>query len=455
MHTIYSSIAIMLLLAVNGFFVAAEFALVKARGFRLESQALAGSNAARLSIRIQSNLEPYLAACQLGITMASLGLGWIGEPAVAALLEPLFLWVGIPETALHTSAFVIGFLLFSSLHIVIGEQVPKTLAIRQAESVSRWAAYPLHVSYLIVWPLNWVLNRSTRAILTFFNVAEATHADVLTGDELKGLVATSRDYGALKERKAFMLRNLFEFDERQASRVMIPRGAVHELDLSGDPENNLAVIRDSEHSRFPIIDSAKDDAIVGIILARDIHRAILAGAAEPWRDLTSFCREPLVVPEYQGISELFELMRSRQAHMAFVVDEYGVFLGVVTLEDLLEEIVGEIHDETDDAETSAPVVVLDDRRWEADGLASLADLERAIGLAVPEDLDANTVSGLVMQRLAHMPAPDEEIVEGDFRVRVLTLADRRVGRVMIERIDDPDDNQQSTINRDAARDGVV
>ncbi|MBT8129656.1 MAG: DUF21 domain-containing protein, partial [Gammaproteobacteria bacterium] len=182
MDTTSSVIVIIILLAANGFFVAAEFALVKARGFRIEALAAEGSAAARLTVRIQTNLEAYLAACQLGITMASLGLGWVGEPAVAALLEPLFHSLGMPDRILHTTAFIAGFLMFSSLHIVVGEQVPKTLAIRKAEPVSLWVAYPLHFSYLAVFPLNWMLNKASSMILGLLNVQEATHADVLSGD---------------------------------------------------------------------------------------------------------------------------------------------------------------------------------------------------------------------------------------------------------------------------------
>jgi CBS domain containing-hemolysin-like protein len=215
MHDVALSLAaVVLLLAANAFFVAAEFAMVKARGFRLETFALQGSAAARLTLRIQADLETYLAACQLGITMASLGLGWVGEPAVAALLEPLFHWLGVPETVLHTVAFLAGFLLFSSLHIVVGEQVPKTLAIRRAEPVSVWVAYPLHVAYIVVYPLTWLLNVSARSVLSWFRVEEVSHADVLSGEEIRGLVATSQEHGEIEHGKAAMLQNLFEFDQR-------------------------------------------------------------------------------------------------------------------------------------------------------------------------------------------------------------------------------------------------
>jgi len=425
-------IEIILLLAANGFFVAAEFALVKARGFRIEKLAGEGIRSAQLTLRIHGNLEAYLAACQLGITMASLGLGWVGEPAVAALLEPFFRAVGIPETVLHGVAFATGFILFSSLHIVVGEQVPKTLAIRKAEPVALWVAYPLQISYLLVWPLNALLNRASRAILSLFNVEEATHADVLTDEELKGLVETSKQHGELEQQKADMLRNLFEFDQRIVGRIMIPRASLHILDISASPDRNAAIIQDSGHSRFPVVDGSPDN-IVGLVLAKELYTAMLAGEHEPWRDLARYCRQPLVVPERQLVSNLFEIMQTRRVHMAFVVDEYGALTGIVTLEDLLEEIVGEIHDETDSEEASASIAEFD-RYWEAEGLVSLTDFQRLTGLTLPDNLDVNTLSGLFMQRLGRMPEVGDALIEGDFRLRAVSITNRRVGRIRIEHI---------------------
>ncbi len=435
----FSLVAIVLLLAANGFFVAAEFALVKARGFRIETLANEGRASAQLTLRIQLNLEAYLAACQLGITMASLGLGWVGEPAVAAVLEPLFHDMGMPEAMLHTTAFIVGFLIFSSLHIVVGEQVPKTLAIRKAEPVALWVAYPLRAAYLLVYPLNWMLNATTRSILSLFNVAEATHADVFSGDELKGLVATSGQHGELEADKAEMLRNLFEFDQRLVGRVMIPRTALKLLDVAASAEQNFEVIRDSGHSRFPLIDSASNDAIIGIVLAKDIQAAMLRSHAEPWTDLRQYCRKPLVVPETQKVSKLFDIMRAKRAHISLVVDEYGELIGVVTLEDLLEEIVGEIEDETDSSSPTYAITQLEDGRWEADGLASLSDAERIMGLVVPDELDANTLSGLCMSALGEMPAETDEITAYGYHFIIQSVENRRVGKVLIEKLNDTDE----------------
>ena len=448
MDNVSNITAIVLLLAANGFYVAAEFSLVKARGFRIEALSNEGSSAAKLTVKIQANLESYLAACQLGITMASLGLGWVGEPAVAAILEPMFTKMGMTESMIHTSAFVVGFLIFSALHIVVGEQVPKTLAIRKAEPVSIWVAYPLHASYLFAWPLNWLLSRATNAILSLLNVAEVSHVEVFTGEEIKGLVATSKEHGEIHKSQAEMLHNLFEFDHRHVGRIMIPISSAQVLDVAASPNDNLNVLRNTAHSRFPLIDSNNRDELIGIVLAKDIQHAVFNGETTPWAELEKFKREAMVVPESQRIARLFDLMRIKRAHMACVVDEYGGFIGIVTLEDLLEEIVGEIEDETDDQDSEPGIVKIDDAAWEVDGLVSLADLERATGLEVSDELDAYTVSGLFMRRLSRMTEAGDEIIENGYQLQVINQINRRVGRVRILRLELVDTSDvQSNLNK--------
>jgi len=452
MSTTTSLAIIVALLAANAFFVAAEFALVKAKGFRIENLADNGSASAKLTVRIMSNLEAYLAACQLGITMASLGLGWVGEPAVAHLLEPMFQRLGASEQVVHTASFIIGFLIFSSLHIVVGEQVPKTLAIRKPEPVSMWSAYPLHIAYLAVWPLNWALNKASNTILRWMGVAPAGHDDVLSGAELKGLVATSQEHGEIESDRAAMLHNLFEFDERQVGRVMIPRNSLTCLEVGDGNNNNLSAIKKSEFSRFPVIDSDDNETIIGILLVKDIHRALLNGVAEPWKNVKSYCRDALVVPESQKVPQLFELMRTRKVHMALIVDEYGTLVGAVTMEDLLEEIVGEIEDETDTIAALSEIRQTGDNSWTVDGLVSLGDVQKVVGLAVPPELDANSVSGLFMERLARMPEVDDLIVEDNCELTVRSVKDRRVGMVDIVRLDDNSASDGDPANRGSESD---
>lgn len=424
---------IVLLLVANGFFVAAEFALVKARGFRIDVLASEGAIGASMTRKIQSKLEAYLAACQLGITMASLGLGWVGEPAVEAMFRPVFEELRLSEKVIHTTSFLTGFVIFSSLHIVVGEQVPKTFAIRKAEPVSLWCAYPLHGFYLLFYPLNWVLNRASRSILSLFGVEEATHADVFTDEELRGLISVSRQHGEIRGKKAEMLTNLFAFDERTVGRVMIPSGDVHFLDLRATAEKNAAVLMKTGHSRFPVIDGDVDNP-VGVILAKEIFPASLQGGPPPLDRLREFVRPPLIVPETFRIARLFESMRKKRHHMAFVVDEYGDFIGLVTLEDLLEEIVGDIDDETDDIVTRYEIREVEKGyQWEAHGFATLADVQRATGLEVPHDLEANTLSGLFMQRLGRMPDVGDTILEEAYRLSVTEMKDNHVERVKMEK----------------------
>lgn len=422
--------AVVLLLAANAFFVAAEFALVKVRGFRVDAMARESGYSARLTAKIHGNLEAYLAACQLGITMASLGLGWVGEPAVAALLRPLLEPFQLGETTLHTISFLLGFTIFSSLHIVVGEQVPKTFAIRKPEPVSIWCAIPLRLFFLLCFPLNWVLNWSSRAILRLCGVDEAPHVEVLTNSEIRGVVDASAEHGELAEDKALMINNLFRFDERAVARVMIPRVECEILRLDQSPEAVIDVIRETRHSRFPVIDPATD-GLVGIILTKDLLDALLAGTAAPWADLRAHCRDTMVVPETLKVSRLFDAMRSQKAHMACIVDEYGAFVGLVTLEDLLEEIVGEISDETDDDQVEFPIVPTESG-WNAHGFASLADVEREIGFAVDDNFHANTLSGLFMNRLERLPRVGDQIDDGAYKFTVTAVKDRHVELVSIE-----------------------
>jgi len=213
---------------------------------------------------------------------------------------------------------------------------------------------------------------------------------------------------------------------------MIPVNSVDLLDITDPEEENLRKIRDGGHSRFPVVDGGRDNEIVGLLLTNDLYSAMLDGEEKPWSDLRCFCRQPMVVPESQRVSTLFEDMRSNRAHMAFVIDEYGKFLGIITLEDLLEEIVGEIEDETDAEESTMPITLLEEGKWQADGLASLGDIEKVVGLIVPTEEEANSLSGLLMNQLERMPAPGDTIEIDNFRLTIQDIEDLRVGQVIIE-----------------------
>ena len=426
------------LLVANGFFVAAEFALVKLRSFRIDSLAEEGNKSAQLTQRIHKNLEPYLAACQLGITMASLGLGWVGEPTVAAILEPLLLPLGLPDKAMHSIAFLSGFILFSSLHIVVGEQVPKTFAIRKPEPVSLWIAYPLRAFYLLIFPLNWLLNAASAAILRLFGVAEASHGEILSGEEIQGLIEESEKHGNIESEKATMLNNLFQFDNRTVEEIMVPRGKVARIDLQDPWESQLATLKKIEHSRFPVLDGGEQN-LVGILLAKDLYRRTLSGdSGLSTESLKELLREPLVVPEFQQSGILFETMKSTRNHMAVVIDEYGDFAGVVTMEDLLEEIVGEIADELDQV-GDRTILTQKESFWEADGWTQLSDIERALGIEFEEEVDANTLSGMFMYLLGRLPKEGDTVEKAGVCFTVESLNGRRVDLVRIEMLEPDSD----------------
>src|ERR1700742_3197245 len=310
--TVVNLLLAVFLLAANAFYVAAEFALVKARGFRIAPLAEENRFGARLVQRITQNLEAYLACCQLGITMASLGLGWVGEPTVAALLTPILIPLGMSEPALHFTSFLVGFLVFSSLHIVVGEQVPKTLAIRQPEPVSLWVAYPLHVSYVVFYPLNWLLNASSRAILKALGIEEAPQHEILTDVEIEGLVDASAEHGKMPVSQAEYLHNVFRFSDLEVRDVMVHRTEMETINADKPPEEIVAEVLAAQFTRLPLWRGSAEN-IIGILHAKDLLRAIQAADGDRSKiDIAQLARPPWFVPDIRPISEQLKAFRRRK-----------------------------------------------------------------------------------------------------------------------------------------------
>ena len=425
----YSLVAVGILLAANAFFVAAEFALVKIRGFQLDQAIGANRHAARLSSRMHGNLDAYLAACQLGITMASLGLGWVGEPAVAALLEPLLSKFGVTGPALHTISFIVGFLIFSSLHIVVGEQVPKTYAIRRPTPVTLALAYPLHAFYLLVYPLNWSLDRANAAILRLLGIRGGPHHDVISEDEISAIVKESEAHGEIESKTADIIRKAFRFDDQLVREVMVPWVSVDKLRISGTREHNQAIILKTLHSRFPVLNVGDD--VVGILATKDLATALLEGRQEIWSSLEGFLRPALMVPEALLISSLLERMRSARQRMAIVIDEHGNYIGIVTLEDMIEEIVGEIEDEWDTEAIEAAIMPVK-MGWKVSGQVPLIKLSEETDVSIEPASSATTLAGYVMDRLGRVPKEGDQFTDGDFRFRVAKMDGRIVQVVLID-----------------------
>ena len=427
----YSLVAVLFLLAANAFFVAAEFALVKVRGFQLNQAAAEGRRAAALSIRMHRNLDAYLAACQLGITMASLGLGWVGEPAVAALLEPSLSKLGVSEQSLHTISFLFGFLLFSSLHIVIGEQVPKTYAIRKAQPVTLLLAYPLLWFYWLVFPLNWLLDRANAGILKLIGVAEAPHHEIISEDEISSIVDDSEAHGEIEEKTADIIRKAFRFDDQTVREVMVPWADVATLSLTAAPSVNQAIILDTLHSRFPVLDAAGD--VIGILATKDLITALLGQEEGVWSSIENRLHSPLVIPRSLLISSLLERMRSTRTRLAIVIDEHGNYVGIVSLEDMLEEIVGEIEDEWDTDEVDAPITETTSG-WTISGVVPLLQLEALLEQDLAEDSGVTTLGGWVMTRLGRLPKEGDQVREFGYDFFVAKMKGRRVDKVVVSRV---------------------
>ncbi|MEZ5996335.1 MAG: CNNM domain-containing protein [Hyphomonadaceae bacterium] len=416
------------LLAANAFYVAAEFALVKARGFRIDALAEEKRFGAELTQRILKHVEAYLACCQLGITMASLGLGWVGEPTVSAIITPLLAPLGLSEETVHFIAFLAGFLIFSSLHIVIGEQVPKTYAIRNPEPVSLWIAYPLHASYVLFYPLNWLLNAASSSILRAFGVKEVSHHEVLTGAEIEDIVDSSAEAGALEMGVRHRVIGALDLSELTVADVMIHRKAIKSLDIDLPPRELLAQAMSSPHTRLPLYKDEPDN-IVGILHARDLLRAVSEHGRDGF-DVTQVKREPWFTPMTTSAEDqLAEFLRRRE-HFAIVVDEYGALMGLVTLEDILEEIVGDIKDEHDIAVQG--VRPQPDGSVNVDGAVPIRDLNRMMNWDLPDE-EAVTIAGLVIHEAQAIPDPGQRFAFHGYRFQVLRRQRNQLTALRVER----------------------
>jgi len=427
--TIVNLLLAIFLLAANAFYVSAEFALVKSRGFRINAMAEENRFGARRLQKMMGNIEAYLACCQLGITMASLGLGWVGEPTVSALLEPLLTPLGMPDPALHFTSFLVGFLVFSSLHIVVGEQVPKTLAIREPGPVSQWIAYPLYVSFILFYPLNWLLNAASRSILRILGVRESSQQEILTDVEIEGLVEASAEHGKMKEGQAEYIQNVFRFGDLEVSDVMIHRTSMITLNADDPPEDVVNAVIASPVTRLPLW-RGNPENIVGILHVKDLLRALHALDGDASKvDVSSLMAPPWFVPDTRLVSEQLKAFRRRRTPFALVVDEYGEVEGLVTLEDILEEIVGDITDEHDVAMPG--VRRQPDGSVNVDGAVPIRDLNRVMNWNLPDE-EATTIAGLVIHEARSIPEVGQSFTFHGFRFRVLRRSRNRITALRIQ-----------------------
>ena len=418
-------IALFLVVA-NGFFVAAEFALVGARRTRIEALARTGNRGAKLASYAINHLDHYISGTQLGITLASLGLGWVGESTIAALLISAFAGVPAPFDiiATHTVAVIVAFALITIMHIVLGELAPKSLALLFPERVSMWTAGPLIIFSRILTPFIVFLNGAANVILKLVGLRAPTEMErVHRPEEIEMLLTQSYEHGLLREEPVEMIRGVFHLSETQAAEVMTPRTLVLALDVESSLEEAAQFILEHGHSRYPVYEETVDH-VIGIVLARDVWKAQRDGVGT----LREVVREGLFVPDTKSIEQLLREMQKGGVHMAIVIDEFGGTAGVVTIEDLLEEVVGEIADETDEA------MVGFEHGPEGEilfrGAVSIGELNELYDLRLPDE-DYTTVGGFVLGRLGRLARVGDEVAFRGGQLRVLSVKGRRIERLAL------------------------
>ncbi len=420
-------LAVLVLVLANAFFVAAEFALVGARRTRLDELARGGDAKARLARRAVQSLDRYISATQLGITLASLGLGWIGEPALAHLIEGAFRW--LPATlatlATHTVAVAIAFTIITVLHIILGELVPKALALLYPEDVSGWVVLPLMAFAWIMSPAIWVLNGTANWILRLIGIrSPGDHERLHSPEEIRLLVEQSQEAGSLEKQDARLLEGVFEFTEKTAEEVMTPRTDMVALESTLSMWEAADIVAEARRSRYPVFTDSLDD-IVGVVHTKDILTAL---RRMPDSEVKSVMRPPLFVPGTREVEDVLADMKRLKTHLAVVLDEYGGTAGLVTMEDLLEEIVGPIFDEHDQPDRP----VADEGGTLLDGSMPISQFNTEYDAAL-DDTDYTTVGVLLFGQLGRLPRPGDVVQVGTFSFEIVSMAGRRVESVRLLR----------------------
>jgi CBS domain containing-hemolysin-like protein len=440
-------LAVLLLVAANGFFVAAEFALVGVRSSRIETLAASGSGAAKRLMGLLQNLNAYLSACQLGITLASLGLGWIGEPAVARLLEgPLS---GAPEAFRHGIAFAIAFIIITALHIILGEQAPKLMGLARAERVALTVALPMELFYRVfslpIRALDWA---SARTVNLVGIQATSEHASTYTEEELRKLVDISRESGHLRAEERRLIHRVFEFSDTVVREAMVPRTEMAAIPHTCSLKEITKAFDQHRYSRLPVYRESFDD-VCGFIHSKDVMPYLLHPEKFKLEDVL---QPPLYVVDTARLEHVLRQMQKAKAHFGFVVDEHGGLEGIITLEDLLEEIVGEISDEHDE-EVNEQITEIDKSTYVLAGGLAVRDLNRRLKLMVPESEAYTTVGGFLMTQAGHVLKPGEVVQHDGLVFKVERVEKRRVMRVRLE-ILQTDGEGEAEDELDRARSGA-
>ncbi len=422
------------LVVLNGFFVAAEFAIVKVRASQIEIKAKSGSRVANIAKYITQHLDGYLAATQLGITLASLGLGWVGESVMHKIVHDLLINFNLSEVYITSISTFIAFLFITIMHIVFGELAPKSIAIQRPVATTLFIALPLQGFYLVCKPFIWVLNGFANIVLKIFGISSiGGHEAVHSTEELYYLLDQGKESGALDTNEHELIRNVFDFNERVVKNIMVPRTKISGIELSTPKEEVINMIISEGYSRMPVFDDIIDK-IIGIIHAKDVL-PLLASHKE-WT-LSDIIRKPYFVPETKKINDLLSELQQKRIQIAIVIDEFGGTAGMVTLEDIVEEIVGEIQDEYD--EEKPTVEKISETEFVINAYATVYDVNEYLPHDLPEDEDFDTVGGLVSHAFGKIPeVGDSEECYG-YLFTILKKTEQNIETIKLELVIHKDD----------------
>ncbi|EJZ0056316.1 HlyC/CorC family transporter [Listeria monocytogenes] len=407
---------IALLIAISAFFVATEFAIVKMRPSRLDQLIAEKDKRAVLARHIYNHLNAYLSACQLGITISSLGLGWLGESTVEAALHPLFSLMELPQSAITILSFTIAFLFITFLHVVVGELVPKTLAIDKTEAVALAVARPLHIFYKVMFPFIWILNGSAVFIARLFGLEPASEHEIAhTEDELKIIVGESYKSGEINQSEFRYVNKIFDFDERMAKEVMIPRTEIVTVDTGSTIGELSDIMQNERYTRYPVIDGDKDH-VIGVLNLKEILSAYVEHGSNPSFSIDPYVKPIIRVIETIPIKELLFRMQRERSHIAILLDKYGGTSGLVTVEDIVEEIVGDIRDEFD-ADEIPEIRKIKDGHFIVDAKLLIDEVNNILGTEIEEE-EVDTIGGWFLTQNYEVEVGDEIDYDGFiFRVK--------------------------------------
>lgn len=411
MTTSISIFLIVLLIALTAFFVATEFAIVKVRMSRIEQLIAEGKMGAIAAKKVVSHLDEYLSACQLGITVTALGLGWLGEPTIESLLHPILNYFHIETSINSLLSFIIAFIIITFLHVVIGELAPKTIAIQKAEAITLFVAKPIIIFYRVMYPFIWFLNGSARILIGLFGMKPASdHENAHSEEELRILLSESYESGEINKNELKYVNNIFEFDERIAKEIMVPRTEMVTVSVDDTLIDIIQTIKDENYTRYPVVDGDKDN-IVGFINAKELLTAVMMDRSlYDNLQLSAFINPVIRVMETMPIHDLLVKMQKERNHLAILIDEYGGTSGLVTVEDIVEEIVGEIRDEFDEDEIPEIRKITEDH-YILDAKLLIEDVNDLFGIHLSDE-EVDTIGGWFLSQHFDIQIGSELEAEG-------------------------------------------